>query len=318
MKKVAASKLRKIAKASREVGASDVEHLALFALGEINTTEGLSKHASSNLIAGIKLKMLDGIAKFSVKASKFSQEDPTVKKIREFIYKEKLVGRIYRSVHSKAHSKMEQPSNWVEKQIKKHLMSMSSTSDLLRACVSLISARNIEELSESIGVSTLTLKKHMDPNLDTKSKFKKYTPAVIEHAIDYFARIKDAQIFGVKLVILLFKGLVIGGIYALFTGKAMSAVLAGVGVSFGWFLGGIVVGLLFTSHKSTASFLRKSGVGLGLIPLAILNDLISFIGWSKKKVSDLMKSISGRLAEAILSPEGYKEDTYVSGIPAPA
>ena len=146
MKKVAASKLRKIAKASREVGASDVEHLALFALGEIGTTDGLSKHASSNLIAGIKIKMLDGIAKFSMKASKFSQEDPTVKKIRDFIHKEKLVSRIYHSVHSKAYDKMEQPSNWVEKRIKKYLMSMTSTSDLLRACASLISARNIEEL----------------------------------------------------------------------------------------------------------------------------------------------------------------------------
>jgi len=308
MKKVATSKLRKIAKASREVGASDVEHLALFALGEVNTTEGLSKQASSNLIAGVKLKMLDGLAQLSMKASKISQGSSTaIKSIRAFIYREKLVGRVYRSAHGKAYDKIEQPSNWVEKRIKQSLMSMTSASDLLRACASLVSARNIEELSESIGVSTLTLKKHLDPNLDTQSKLKKYTPAVIEHAIDYFTRIKDAQIFGVTLAILLLRGFVVGGIYALFSGTAMSVVLTGVGITFGYFLAGIVVGLILTSHKSTASFLRKSGVALGLIPLAVLNDLVSFIGWSKEKIAKIMQTISGRLAEAKASVSGAKD-----------
>ena len=301
MKKVAASKLRKIAKASREVGASDVEHLALFALGEISTTDGLSKHASSNLIAGVKLSMLDGLAKYSLKLARLPKnisEDPNIKAVRDFIYREKLAGRIYRSLHSKAYDKMEEPKTWVQKRVKKFLMSMTSASDLLRACASLVSARNIEELSESIGVSTLTLKKHLDPNLDTQSKFKKYTPAVIEHAIDYFARIKDAQIFGVKIVILLLKGYVAGGIIGYFKGTALAVTIAKVNLTFGIFLACVTVGLILTSHKSTASFLRKSGVALGLIPLAILNDLVSFIGWSKEKIAKIMQAISGRLAEA--------------------
>ena len=301
MKKVAASKLRKIAKASREVGASDVEHLALFALGEVTTTQGLSRQASSNLIAGMKLKMLDGLAKYSLKLTRLPKnisEDPNVKAVRDFIFREKLVGRIYHSLHKKAYDKMEAPTNWVEKQIKKFLMSMTSASDLLRACASLVSARSIEDLSESIGVSTLVLKKHLDPNLDTESNFKKYTPAVIEHAIDYFAKIKDAQIFGVKLAILLLKGFVIGGIWGYFKGTALSVTIAGVSTTFGIFLAYIVVGLILTSHKSVASFLRKSGVALGLIPLAILNDLVSFIGWSKEKLAKMMQAISGRLAEA--------------------
>lgn len=301
MKKVAASKLRKIARASREVGASDVEHLALFALGEISTTEGLSKQASSDLIAGMKLKMLDGLAKYSLKLTglrKNISEDPNVKAVREFIFREKLAGRIYHSIHKKAYDKMEAPTNWVEKQIKKFLMSMTSASDLLRACASLVSARSIEDLSESIGVSTLTLKKHLDPNLDTKSNFDKYAPAVIEHTIDYFAKIKDAQIFGVKLALLLLKGFVLGGIWGYFTGTALSVTIASVGIKFGIFLAYIVVGLILTSHKSVASFLRKSGVALGLIPLAIFNDLMSFIGWSKEKIAKMMQAISGRLAEA--------------------
>jgi hypothetical protein len=301
MKKVAASKLRKIARASREVGASDVEHLALFALGEVTTTQGLSKQASSNLIAGMKLKMLDGIAKYTLKLARLPNgisEGPDVKKIKDFITREKLAGRIYHSIHKKAYDKMEAPTNWVEKQIKKFLMSMSSASDLLRACASLVSARSIEDLSESIGVSTLALKKHLDPNLETKSKVKKYTPAVIEHAIDSFARIKDAQIFGVTIAITLLGGLILGSIYGHFTGAALSVILIGASVPFGKFLAFIVVGLILTSHKSVASFLRKAGVALGLIPLAILNDLVSFIGWSKEKIAKIMQAISGRLAEA--------------------
>lgn len=299
MRKVASSKLRKIAKVSRQIGDRDVEQLALFALGEINTTSGLSKQASGELSASIKVGMFSAVASWAQKkafAGKLPDRE-TLDSIKAFAVREKLLGRVYHSAHAKGKQRFEQPTTWLEKKVKDALTRMSSASDLLRALSSLVSANSIDEISESIGVSAITLKKHLDPNLDTKSKVRKYAPAVIEHAIDAFAQIKDAKIYGFKLALILLKGLILAGLYSAFTPTLFSTAMIGTSVVFGKFLAGILVGVAFTSSKSVASFLRKSGVALGLLPLALLNDLLSFIGWSKEKLGEMFKDISGRLAE---------------------
>ena len=97
---------------------------------------------------------------------------------------------------------------------------------------------------------------------------------------------------------LLLKGYVAGAIWGHFKGVALAVTIAKVNIAFGTFLAFLVVGVILTSHKSAASFLRKSGVAFGLLPLALLNDLVSFIGWSKEKIAKIMQAISGRLAEA--------------------
>ena len=174
--------------------------------------------------------------------------------------------------------KVRKPKNGFEEAIVKTLKSTGNASETLRVLGGLFQANTPIQIMKVTGVSANTLKKELGVR-------EHMLIDKLDATMNYFADIEDAKIYGFKIAMAIIKGSLLA--------LLMSTPLSAIGVGIIKFLVVVLIGIIITDKKVTASFLRKSGVAFGAIPLAVVKDLVRYFPFLKWKVEEVIPKMKG-------------------------